>query len=100
MIDDEVERVEAALLQAANEECAPYVDEASAYLQAQYLKQGADAPDGEPRISLYFPDARRINLVLRVPVPGLRKGRIEQSILRRFFELMPEPRRVVSGMDD
>jgi hypothetical protein len=40
-------------------------------------------------VSLQIPEAGKINLVLRVPVPVRRRGRVEQEIVRRFLRECP-----------
>ena len=50
--------------------------------------QSVDAPSVEPRVTISFPAPDRIDLVLRVPVPVQRKGRIKQQIIRQYLEII------------
>jgi small-conductance mechanosensitive channel len=82
------QRAEEQLLAAANEICAPYLDEVRRYIKGIEAKQAVDTPTVEPRVNVTLPDAEKINLILRVPVPSRRRGRTEQAIVRRYLELM------------
>lgn len=93
-IFDDWKACESSLLAAARKECSSYINEAKQFLQRQSNKEGFDSPNVEPRVTIQFPEADKINLVVRIPVPGLRKTRIEQAIIRRFLDTMPEPVRV------
>lgn len=75
-------------------ECSSYLEEAKRYMRRIQEKEGIDVPDLEPRISLRMIDSKEWQLVVRIPVRGLRKSRIEQSILRDFIDSIenwPEP---------
>lgn len=77
---------EEKLLEAAREESADYLQEAQRFLDRLSQKEGFEAPNAEPRVSFHFDKKDEMTFVVRVPTPGLRKGRIEQAILRKFME--------------
>ena len=83
--DDDWQFAEQVLLEAANEECASYIEEARRYMKKLERKNWLDAPSVEPRVTIQIPEANRINLLLRVPAPSHRPSRTEQAILRRFL---------------
>lgn len=78
-------RAEQRLLNAAQEECGPFLEEAQRHMTKLQEKEWIDTPSVLPRVSLEVPEPGRINLLLRIPTPGRRKGRLEQAILRRFL---------------
>ncbi len=80
---------ETYLLQRATDECAPSLETARHELTKIARERGLEPPSVEPRISYHFPEPNRVNLILRLPVPARRKGRIEQAILRRFLREGP-----------
>lgn len=87
--EDDWQRAEHLLLGIAQEECAPYITEADAYLKKLEGKNWLDAPSAEPRVTIQLPESGKITLLLRVPSPAHRTARIEQAILRRFLLAQP-----------
>lgn len=84
---DDWNTFESYVLQAANEECAEFLDAARTHMNRISRSRGLEAPNIDPRIYLNFPTPDIVELLVRIPVPARRKGRIEQSILRRYIEL-------------
>jgi len=78
-------KAEKALLMAANKVCGPYFKDAETHMGHLAKKHSLDAPTVAPRVHVQLPEPERINLVLRVPIPGRRRGRIEQRILRQYL---------------
>jgi small-conductance mechanosensitive channel len=76
---------EKALMDAANDICASYLEEARHSMQQLALKHSLDAPSADPRISVQISEPERINLVLRIPIQARRRGRIEQEISRKYL---------------
>lgn len=91
-LDDDWHRAEERLLEAARAECAPYILDAQRRMNALGQTEGLDVPSVEPRVTLQIPEPERINLLVRIPTPARRKGRIEQAILRRVFNENFNPR--------
>ncbi|MFN8005938.1 MAG: mechanosensitive ion channel [Terriglobia bacterium] len=80
---------EKILLAAARAECEPFIEEARLHMKHLEKRHLMDSPTVEPRVTLQIPEAGKINLLLRIPVPSRRKGRLEQAILRRFLSEFP-----------
>jgi len=83
--DDDWRKAERVLLEAATDECGPFLEEARRHMKRVEGKSWVDAPSVEPRVTIQLPEPGRINLLLRVPSPGQRTSRVEQAILRRFL---------------
>jgi small-conductance mechanosensitive channel len=81
---DDWQKAEQILLEAANAECSSFLEEARRHMK-RLEKHGLDSPTVAPRVTLQIPEPGKINLLLRVPSPARRKGRLEQAILRRFL---------------
>jgi small-conductance mechanosensitive channel len=82
---DPWQEIKNKLTQAAEQQSAPYLDEAKRYMQRLSSRLGLEIPSVEPRVTLQFPDAEEIHLVVRVPVRAAQKSFIEQSILNQVF---------------
>lgn len=87
--DDDWHQAETSLLEAAREECAPFMADARKHFERINRETGLEPPKTDPRVSVQVPEPGRIDLLLRVPVPARRKGRVEQAILRRFLDRHP-----------
>lgn len=74
------------LLQIAQEECAPYIEQARRRMQQIERNRSIELPSVEPRVTLQIPDKKTIHLHLRIPSPAHLKGRLEQVVLTRFLE--------------
>lgn len=85
MLRDDWRAAEKALLEAAREVSKIYIQEAKAHFEKMGEVQGIQAPSTDPRITLHFPEPKKIDLVVRMPAPSLRKGRVEQSVIRHFL---------------
>lgn len=74
------------LLQIAQEECAPYIEQARRRMQQIERNRSLELPSVEPRVTLQLQDIDTIHLHLRIPSPAHLKGRLEQVVLTRFLE--------------
>jgi len=83
--DDDWKTAERLLLQAGEEEAAPYIEDARSYFKKLEGKFWLDAPSVEPRVTIQLPEPGRINLLLRIPCPTQFPSRLEQAILRKFL---------------
>lgn len=83
--NEDIEKIEKVLLDAANEVCTEYLESAVKYMTEVSTRAGLEVPSVEPRISVEFHDSETINMLVRVPVPSRRKGRIEQAIIRLYL---------------
>jgi small-conductance mechanosensitive channel len=84
--DDDWERAEKILLEAAEDECKPFVEPARATMAQLEREHGLEGIPLAPRVSMTLPEAGKLDLVVRFPAPVGRQGRIEQAILRRFLK--------------
>ena len=82
-LEDDWRAVEKALLKEARAECAPWLDDARKHIELVGRDRGYEVPAVEPRVTVQLPEPGRIGLVVRVPAPARRKGRVQQAILRR-----------------
>ena len=82
---DDWKEAERILLEAANEECRPFLEKAKQHIKKLEGKSWLDAPSVEPRVTFQLPEPGRINLLLRIPCPTKIPSRLEQTILRRFL---------------
>jgi small-conductance mechanosensitive channel len=85
MNDDDWQRSERILLEAAKIECAPFMEEAVRQMKLLEQANLLEAPSPEPRITIQLPESGKIHLVLRFPAPDRGRSRIEQAILRRYL---------------
>ena len=85
-IKDKWKEAKHILLQIAQEESAPYIDQARRRMQQIERNRSIELPSVEPRVTLQIPDTDTIQLHLRIPSPAHLKGRLEQVVLTRFLE--------------
>jgi small-conductance mechanosensitive channel len=83
--DDDWQKAERTLLEAAKAECAPFMEEAVRQMKLLEQANLLEAPSPEPRITIQLPESGKIHLVLRFPAPDRGRSRIEQAILRRYL---------------
>ena len=83
--EEDWQRAERALLEAAKHECAPFMDEAVRQMKLLEQANLLEAPSPEPRITIQLPESGKMHLVLRFPAPDRGRSRIEQAILRRYL---------------
>ena len=86
--DEDWQKAERVLLDAARAECGPYLEEATRHMQSLEGKNLLEAPSMEPRVTIQLPEPGRIHLHLRFPAPARGRSRAEQSILRRYLNEM------------
>ena len=84
-MEQDWQRAELLLLEAAREESAPILELARAHMKKLEDRQGLEPPSLEPRVTLEIVEPERINFHVRVPVASDRLSRTEQAILRRFL---------------
>ncbi len=88
--EDDWQRSERLLLEAAKVECAPFMGEAVRQMKLLEQANLLEAPSPEPRITIQLPESGKIHLVLRFPAPDRGRSRIEQTILRRYLLQMTQ----------
>jgi len=83
--DDDWEKAEEILLEAANDECEDYLENARRHFDSLRYKLNIGLSAVEPRVAIEMPEPNKINLVLRFPTPFARKWTKEQAILKKFL---------------
>jgi small-conductance mechanosensitive channel len=89
-MDDDWRHTEKDLLDAAKQQCDPFLTDAKRHFQRLGKDRGLATLSVEPRVSVSIPKAGELELVVRIAVPARQKGRIEQEILRRFVASVTE----------
>ncbi len=85
-MDQDWRRAEALLLEAAAEECAPYIEDARRHMQRLEDAHALNGLPMSPRVSLQLAEGDKINLLVRLPVKISRQGPSEQAVVRKFLE--------------
>lgn len=85
-VHDDWQKAEEILLRVAGKECAPYLEDARKHMVSIEKKHWFDTPSVDPRVTLFMPEAGKVNILLRIPAPTRKKGRMEQSIMREFLK--------------
>jgi small-conductance mechanosensitive channel len=81
--------LEQALLRAAGEVCAPWLQEADRHLQMMESIELVDLPSSEPRVLLQLHSAKEYTLALRYACRPNDRVKVEQDILRRYLRYRP-----------
>lgn len=82
---DDWQACEQAIVEAARAECAGYMPAAQKHIESRVKKEGLEPMSVAPRVSLRLDDPEKTSMLVRIPVPARRKGKVEQDILRRFL---------------
>ncbi|KAB7627668.1 mechanosensitive ion channel domain-containing protein [Alkalilimnicola sp. S0819] len=90
--DQDWQRHEQALLGAARELCAEYLEPAREHMNQLSRRLGIEPPAVEPRVSLHLPKPDELHLLARYPVPAGRSAHAEQRLLRHYLEQSREQR--------
>ncbi len=85
-MDQDWRSAQAILLEAAHEECAPYIEDARRYMQRLEEAHALTGLPMSPRVSVQLAEADKINLLVRLPVKISQQGPSEQNVLRKFLE--------------
>lgn len=96
--DTDWQYAEQLLLEAAQAECAPFLEEVRHHMIHMEGRYGISTPSPEPKVLVTLPAPEVIHLLLRFPTPDHARDRLEQAILRRFlgeFQPVPPERRRV-----
>ena len=83
---DDWKKAEEILLEAAEFECAPFLEEARAHMARIEREHGLKSLPLEPRVMVELLQTYQVDLLVRIPAPVGRQGTLEQAILRRFLE--------------
>jgi small-conductance mechanosensitive channel len=88
-IEQDYQQAEQWLLQAANEVCGPYLDDARKHW-AREQENLIDLPQVDPRVSLHMASPDQVDLIVRMPVPTHQRGGNSQQVLRKYLQLRQE----------
>ena len=88
-VNEDLIALEAALPDAANEICKPWLAEADAHLEFVEARDMMDLPSAAPRAILQLVSSREAVLSLRYTCRPNDRVKVEQSILRRFLAARP-----------
>lgn len=78
--------LERALLRAAAEVCAPWVDDANRHLEYMESIELVDLPSSQPRVLLQLHSAKEYTLALRYCCRPNDRVKVEQAILRKYLQ--------------
>ncbi len=81
--------LEEALMRAATEVCAPWLEDANRHLKRIESRELVELPSADPRVILLLDDAKQATLSLRYCCRSLERVKVEQAILRRFVSYRP-----------
>ena len=84
--DDDWKKAKQILMQIAQEESAPYLEQARRQIRKIERSKSLELPSVEPRVTIGIPDRKTLHLHLRLPSPAHLKGRLEQVVMTRFLE--------------
>ncbi|MEX1212546.1 MAG: mechanosensitive ion channel domain-containing protein [Balneolaceae bacterium] len=84
--EDDWRAAQKDLLGAAQKRCRPYLKEVRTYMQQISEQRGLDVPSVEPRVTMQFPTADEIHLIVRIPARSTERSYIEQAILADVFQ--------------
>jgi small-conductance mechanosensitive channel len=84
-VDGDWQRAEQILLEAAQEETAPFLTDAKERMKRLETTHSLDGLPTQPRVHVQIPEAGKISLLVRTPTPIGRQGAIEQAILRKYL---------------
>ena len=76
------------LFQAAEDACADYIEDARLLMEEIGRSHTVESSRADPRVTFQFTGADDVTLVVRLAVPVLNRGLIEQRILRTLAEKM------------
>ena len=85
-IEQDWERAEALLLEAARAECEPFLERARESMRNLEELHALDGLPAQPRSSIQIAEPGKVSILIRFPAPVGRQGRLEQTIIRRFLK--------------
>lgn len=83
------ERAERILLEAANEESAPFLEEVRQHMKRLEDLHSLNGLPVQPRVNLQLLEDDKIILLVRTPSRIGDQGRLEQAIIRKYLKRLP-----------
>lgn len=84
-LEDDWQRAERLLLEAAEIETEPILETARRHMKVMEERHGIEPPTVDSKVTLEMSEPGRIDFKVRVPVAAGRINRTEQAIMRRFL---------------
>jgi small-conductance mechanosensitive channel len=88
---DDLDRIEAAALAAADRAIAPWRDDAIAHFRKVSDEHFIAFPSGRTKVSWDFSDPEHLVLVVRVACPSLERHAVEQAVFRDTWRALVRP---------
>ena len=88
---NELERIEAAALAAADRATASWRDEAIAHFRKASEENFIELPSGKTKVSWDFSDPEHLVLVVRVACPVGQRAKVEQAVFRDIWRAFSPP---------
>ena len=85
-MQDNWKRARDILLKIAQEECAPYIEQARRRIRKMERTRALELPCVEPKVTVQVPSPDLIHFHVRIPSPMHIKDRLEQVVITRFLE--------------
>lgn len=85
-LEDDYQQAEQWLLEATNEVCEPFLEDARKHW-AREQENLVDLPSVDPRVSISMISPDQVNLIVRMPVPTHQRGGNSQQVLRKYLSL-------------
>lgn len=85
-VQDDWRRAQEILLKIASEECKSYLERARKRIEQLEQERSLELPAMDPRVVIKMTKPGEILLTLRIPTPSHFRGRVEQSIVRKFLD--------------
>ena len=85
-ISSDWKRAKDILLKIAQDECAPYLEQARRRVRKMEQARSLELPCVEPKVSIQMPTPEMLHLHLRIPSPMHLKERLEQVVITHFLD--------------
>ncbi|MBB5018642.1 hypothetical protein HNQ59_001933 [Chitinivorax tropicus] len=90
-VTDDWQRAERLLLEAANAECQPYLEQVNLHVEMLERSRSFDMPGVGPWVRIRWHDHEQLDLELQVPLPLQGRSHAEQRILKAFLKAWQAP---------
>ena len=97
--DDDWRGAQKAIVEAAQKQCASYLEEVRRYMRRLSVSRGLEPPSVDPRVTMQMPVAGEVHLIVRVPTKSGQRGFIEQAIMAEVFANSDYPPKTSNHLD-
>ncbi len=98
--DDDWRGAQKAIVEAAQKQCASYLEEVRRYMRRLSVSRGLEPPSVDPRVTMQMPVAGEVHLIVRVPTKSGQRGFIEQAIMAEVFANSDYPPKTSNHLDE